>query len=65
MRDQRDCREIAAAVVTCDDVQLALILGLLCGSYIDHPDALFWDVLIKYLQKRMQATILSRMGTPG
>ncbi len=52
MRDQNDCRYIAAAVITNNDTALALLFGLLCGEYLNAPDAAFWDVLIKFLRNR-------------
>jgi hypothetical protein len=55
MRQVEDCRVIASAVITNNDCNLALILGLLCGAYLCKPDALFWDVLVRYLQKRVQS----------
>ena len=56
MRDRRDCQHIAAAVISnSPDTHFALLFGLLCGAYLRHPDALFWDVLSRFLQKRIQS----------
>lgn len=52
MRDLNDCRYIAAAVITNTDTGLALLFGLLCGEYLKAPDAVFWDVLVKFLHNR-------------
>jgi len=48
---------IAAAVISSSDTHLALLFGLLVGDYLKYPDALFWDVLVRFLQKRTMACL--------
>lgn len=55
MRTARDCQFIAASVITNNDTEFALLFGLLCGAYLKHPDALFWDTLVRFLEKRLEA----------
>ncbi len=57
MRTPKDCQLIAASVITSSDTQLALVFGLLVAAYIKHPGALFWDVLVKFLEKRANAAL--------
>lgn len=50
----RDTTMLASAVITTPNVQLALLFGLLCGKYQKHPDAMFWDVVEGFLNKRLR-----------
>jgi hypothetical protein len=55
VRKPADCRYILASVITTPELteaSLAMLLGLLGGVYVNHPEALFWDVLVKFLEKR-------------
>jgi hypothetical protein len=58
VRDSSDCHYIAAAVITNEQTTLALLFGLLAGAYLNHPDALFWDVCVKFLEKRPTGEIV-------
>jgi hypothetical protein len=59
MRNERDYSYIAASVIASEEApQLALLFGLLCGEYLKCPDALFWDVCVKYLQQRSAVSLI-------
>ena len=58
MRSPEDCRFISAAVITNEQTALALLFGLLCGAYLKKPDALFWDVCIRFIEKRSTGEII-------
>lgn len=56
MRTAEDCRSITAGIITdTNTTELALLLGLLCGTYEKTPQSRFWDVCIEFLRNRRRA----------
>lgn len=51
-RTEKDCIHLGAIIAELNDSQLALLFGLLIGSYLLKPNALFWDVLERFSVQR-------------
>lgn len=50
-KTERDCSLITAEICAeLNSSQQALLLGLLTGEYIKHPESKFWDILESFIQ---------------
>jgi hypothetical protein len=57
MRTKKDCIYLAGVIAGLNEAQLSLLFGLLCGNYLQHPDAVFWDTIIEFGRTRSGALL--------
>jgi hypothetical protein len=48
---------LTAELVELNAVQVCCLFGMLCHEYQQHPEAIFWDILQKFNERKIQANI--------
>jgi hypothetical protein len=60
MRSKHDCVNLSAMISEMNDIQLALLFGILCHTYLEAPDAEYWNVLQKFSEKRVESMLVGK-----